>query len=78
MWWHNINMLITVWLSLVIPSSELMVKLGRESEDECDPFSFLGCLKYHLDDNSWGDEIIVAVGRIWHLTITIIIAGPFN
>ena len=47
----------------------------KETPDEPGPFSYLGYLRHHLQDSSWGDEIIIAaLGRMWQLTVTIFMA----
>ena len=44
-----------------------------QDQNEPGPFSFLAFLKYHLNDNTWGDEIIVDVcGKMWQIAITIV------
>ena len=46
-----------------------------QDQNEPGPFSFLASLKYHLNDNTWGDEIIVDVcGKMWQIAITIVYA----
>ena len=37
------------------------------------PFSYLSYLKYHLKDDTWADEIMVAVmSMMWQITITVV------
>ena len=44
-------------------------------QNEPGPFSFLGFLRYHLNDNSWDDEVLVDVcGKMWQIAITVVYA----
>ena len=44
-------------------------------QNEPGPFFFLGFLRYHLNDNSWGDEVLVDVcGKMWQIAITVVYA----
>ena len=41
------------------------------------PFSFLGYLKYMLEDHAWGDEgILTLIGMMWQVCITLVQVEP--